>query len=82
MTILIYELFPHCNLNCNFCFQRSSVKKDEYNNNYAYTKIDYIQKAKQSFIDNFNKTNNKTIDTLCLWGGELFYDDSEEYYKT
>ena len=43
MTILIYELFPHCNLNCNFCFQRSSVKKDEYNNNYAYTKIDYTK---------------------------------------
>ena len=83
MTILIYELFPHCNLNCNFCFQRSSVKKDEYNNNYAYSKIDYIQKAKQSFIDNFNKTNNKTIiDTLCLWGGELFYDNGEEYYRT
>lgn len=76
--ILIYELFPHCNLNCDFCFQRSCVKKDEYKNNYIKTPIDYIKQAKQSFLNNLKDEN---IELLCLWGGELFYDNSEEYIE-
>lgn len=62
---LIIQLFPHCNLNCDFCYQDKTVRK---------TKLEYIDLCTKKIQANKFKTAS-----IEMWGGELFYDNSEEY---
>lgn len=72
---LVVELFPHCNLKCDFCFQRNLEEYKETKR--KLDKRDYIERAKQSIIENNIHPTN-----VELWGGELFYDNSLAYTKS
>lgn len=76
--IIILELFPHCNFNCDFCFQNVNDRPDYYKENktlFKKTKMYYMN----LFLNKYETYNIKNIDFLFLWGGELFYDNSPEY---
>lgn len=72
---LIVELFPQCNLHCDFCMQ---TKLDVYSKvreqTIQFSKEYYIKKCLEVI-----KKNNLKHDTIALWGGELFYDNSIKY---
>ena len=77
-NILIVELFPHCNFNCDFCFQNSDGRTDYFKDNrilHRKSKIYYLN----LFLEKFKKYDLKDIDYACLWGGELFFDKTPEY---
>ena len=63
------NLFPFCNLNCKFCYERTILK-----NGFNKTKDYYINKCKESIIK-----NNITYDTISMLGGELFYDKDNNF---
>lgn len=63
------NLFPFCNLNCKFCYERTILK-----NGFNKTKDYYINKCKESIIK-----NNLTYDTVSMLGGELFYDKDNNF---
>lgn len=63
------NLFPFCNLNCKFCYERTILK-----NGFNKTKDYYINKCKESIIK-----NNLTYDTVYMLGGELFYDKDNDF---
>lgn len=64
---LVIQLFPHCNLNCDFCYLDRKIKKD---------KLEYIDLCIQSIKKNKLKSNS-----VEMWGGEIFYDNSSDYLK-
>ena len=63
------NLFPFCNLNCKFCYERT-LYKEGFNKSKDY----YINKCKEA-IEN----NNLTYNTISLLGGELFYDKDNKF---
>ena len=74
---LFLELFPHCNLNCDFCHQR---RCDGYRENYSSyvmrPKSTLIKECKQSII-----ANNLKSEHVAIIGGELFYDNNACYVQ-
>lgn len=69
------ELFPDCNLKCNFCFQRNiECFRENREQAISLPKSHYINKCMQTI-----KEHNLFTDSIELWGGELFYDHSLEY---
>ena len=78
--MIILELFPHCNFNCDFCYQNVDERPDYYNENkklFEKTKLYYLK----LFFEKYKTYNISNIDFLEMWGGELFYDNSPEYNK-
>lgn len=69
------ELFPHCNLNCQFCYQREYGK---YKNTYATAiqmpKSYYVRQCLEQI-----KRHNIKGDKLFFFGGEVFYDNNAAY---
>lgn len=63
------NLFPFCNLNCKFCYERTILKSG-----FNKTKDYYISKCKESIIK-----NNITCDVISMLGGELFYDKDNNF---
>lgn len=70
-TIVILELFPHCNMNCEFCYQNDDRIRKYLKKNKQY----YIQQ----FMDKFKESLIPPVELLDIKGGELFDDDNEEY---
>ena len=69
------ELFPDCNLKCNFCFQRNiECFSKNRENVIKLPKSHYIKKCTETI-----QKYNLFTDSVELWGGELFYDNSLEY---
>lgn len=64
---LVIQLFPHCNLNCDFCYLDRKTKR---------SKLEYIDLCIQSI-----KNNKLKSDSVEMWGGEIFYDNSSIYLK-
>lgn len=71
---LIIELFPHCNMKCEFCLQHNLEEYKKY----------VRKKDKNYYIDLCEKVireNNYSHKNIEMWGGELFYDNSLEYTR-
>lgn len=69
------ELFPHCNLNCQFCYQREySQYKDTYTSTIQLPKSYYVNKCLEQI-----KKHNINGRKLFFFGGEVFYDNSASY---
>lgn len=69
------ELFPHCNLNCEFCYQREfSRYKDTYSPSIQFPKSYYVRKCLKQ-IQKHHIQGKK----LFFFGGEVFYDNNREY---
>lgn len=76
--IIILELFPQCNFHCDFCYQNAEERPDYFNENkilHEKSKIYYMK----LFLEKYKTYDIKNVDYCDLWGGELFYDNSDEY---
>ena len=72
---LFLELFPHCNLNCKFCHQRTIAGYAEhYTQTIRLPKEHYVNLALQRI-----KEQGIISHDLNMIGGELFYDKSQPY---
>ena len=69
------ELFPHCNLNCKFCYQREiSHFAETYENTVRLPKGFYVQKCLSQI-----KKHGLKGSKVYLVGGEIFYDNNAHY---
>lgn len=67
--VIQINIFPFCNLNCKFCYERTILKKG-----FDKSKSYYIDKCKKAIIE-----NNITYDKIHLLGGEIFYDKDNDF---
>lgn len=66
-------LFGHCNLHCDFCFQRNTDQAEVLREN--------IYKASEDIINHLKTINlsNKNVVNLRTYGGELFTNVTENF---
>lgn len=69
------ELFPHCNLNCSFCYQREFSKyRETYQNAIQLPKSTYVRRCLNQI-----RKHQIEADKLFFFGGEVFYDNNPSY---
>lgn len=75
---LFLELFPHCNLGCTFCQQRECRNyKVNYDSIVRLPKSFYVRQCLKQI-----KANGIEARSLSMMGGEMFYDNSNEYVSS
>lgn len=73
---LFLELFPHCNLNCTFCHQRTiDGYADKYNSFVQMPKTYYVRQC----LNQLKAQGITHCNHLNILGGELFYDKTKSY---